>query len=488
MTIGASDSAVDDTGPAMPVRQKSSNVWWIVLVTGAMVATGMAFSLWWAPLVRHGSDYWIYPVDLFFGTLRASRLIGDGALSYIYSLHGGIETLPGIAILLLPVVKLSDALHLIPTTPGFPVPRPSQFLLIGPLSIASSAVALAGLDGLARTLGTPLRRRRILLLAEATALWPVVVLWGHPEDVIALGLGAMAFGKAIEGRTVSAGWLLGGALAMQLYIVALVPIIIGLLGLRRSASLLARAAVLPGAILLAMVIPNTRATIHGLLEQPNATGVNNHPTPWVLIVPHIGHGLIAAGPGRMLGLAGACALGYLALRFRDDPPKIVWLAGAALALRCLTEPVIDPYYVAPAIAMVLVMVARHSWRRWGLVVASGSALTVFTYHHVGMWWYWGGIFLALATMLVVTWGERSTSPTPAPGTAPSARAWHTVDPLVTSESHPRDSAAPSLSPAARPQPRADAQQAPVAVLEGTAEHARSDREYLPPPADRVGER
>ena len=407
----------NEKGPEWVIRGRMRhNAWWIAVLTVAVIVTGMAYSLWWAVTVRHSSfDYWIYPFDLF-GTIRASGWIEYGGFSYLYTLHSGIVTLPGFAILLTPVVQLSQALHLSTTAPPtFVVPRPSQWLLIGPVSMVISAVGLAGLDALARTLDISLVRRRLLLVAEAAVIWAVIVRWGHPEDVIALGLGALALSRAVEGRTVSAGWLLGGALSMQLYVVLLIPIFIGLLGVRRSMALLARAAVLPGAILLALLIPNAHATLHVLLDQPTPPKVN-HPTPWVFVAPHLGHGEVAGGPGRIIGLVGACLVGLFASRHRNDASIIVWLAAVSLALRCLTEAVMTPYYVAPAIALVLIAVASRSWRRWGLVVVSGSALTVLTYYRPGIWWYWFEMVAAFAVMLAAA---RSR---PSKVIAPSANA------------------------------------------------------------------
>ena len=409
-----------ETSPARGAVRRHGTAWWTLALTALVAVTGMAYSLWWVPVVRHGPDGWLRPGDLL-GTVRTSTYIANGYVSYLYSLHTALVTLPGFAIVLMPFVKLSELLHLVPATTLVPILRPSEWLLIGPVSMATSGVALGGLDALARTLGTSLVRRRILLVAEAAAVWPVVALWGHPEDVLALGLGALALSRAIEGRTVSAGWLLGAALAMQLYVVLLVPVLVGVLGVRRSVDLLGRAAVLPGALFLAMLVPNAHGTLHALLDQPNFPTVD-YPTPWVLLAPHIGHDVVAAGPGRMVGLAGACGLGFVAARRRGDRVVVVWLAGAALAFRCLTEAVMDPYYVAPTIAVALVAVAPCSWRRWLPVAAAGAALTVLTYDRPGMWWYWLEMAGAFAVLLAPGWPWRPARPRQVAAAAPESDA------------------------------------------------------------------
>jgi len=439
MTVAGSHR---EGSPGTPAQLRQHNGRWVAILTCAVVVTGMAYSLWWPALVRHTPGYWTYPFDLF-GTVQAAHWIEYGAFQYLYNdSSNGILTLPGFAILMVPIVALSDALHLLTTSSAFPVLKPTQWLLLGPLTMATSAVALAGLDSLARSIGVPIVRRRVMLVCEAAAVWGAIVRWGHPEDVIALGLSAWALSRSLEGRTSSAGWLLGVAISMQLYVVLLIPIFIGLLGRRRSVGLLLRAALLPGAIFLALLIPNTDQTLHVLLDQPTQPHVN-HPTPWVLVSPHLGSGEVAGGPARIVGLVGACLLGVLASRYRNHALMVVWLFVAALALRCLTEAVMTPYYVAPAIAFALLAVAPRSWPRWLLVIAAAAALTVLTYYRTGIWWYWFEMAVTLATMLIATWSSPSSATTLEPDTVVYS-AHHVVSPassasgtLLPSMSTPR---------------------------------------------------
>ena len=68
---------------------------------------------------------------------------------------------------------------------------------------------------------------------------------------------------------------------------------------------------------------------------------------------------VAAGPGRVVALLAACLLGWWARRWRQRPDLLVWAAAIALALRCLTESVMDSYYVWPTLALGLVLVGRN---------------------------------------------------------------------------------------------------------------------------------
>jgi len=84
----------------------------------------------------------------------------------------------------------------------------------------------------------------------------------------------------------------------------------------------------------------------------------------------------------------AIGLGYLAYRNRHDPIRIVWLAGLALALRCLTESVMVPYYAMPAIAIALVAATRFRPARVVATFLAGAGLLCLTYFKPGEWPYW----------------------------------------------------------------------------------------------------
>src|ERR1700691_3221386 len=190
---------------------------WVVAVSAAFVLSGMAYSLWWAPVVRHQSS-WIVPGDIWYA-VRTAHWIGWGALSYVYSnIRAGLITLPGFEMLLTPFVLLSSALGLSESAPGLlPNLQPQAWLIIGPVTIASASVALFAFDSLARRVRVSKCRRMGLTILEAAAMWPAVVMWGHPEDVLAVGLLVFALDRLLAGREVAAGWLLGGAMAMQLF-------------------------------------------------------------------------------------------------------------------------------------------------------------------------------------------------------------------------------------------------------------------------------
>lgn len=413
-TLRANSGSADPA--AVPDRRFPR--WWIPLLTSAVVVSGMAYGLWWPPVVRHTSWYWLEPGDIWLG-VRSAHWIGWGGFSYIYSSKSYLVTLPGFDIFLTPVVMLSSKLGLSETAPGFlPVAKPTAWLLVGPLTLACSGLALYGLDRLARAVGVSVRRRQVLGVLEAAAMWPTVALWGHPEDVLAVGLVALALEQALSDHWTASAWFMGGALCMQLYTIGVVPVLLGLAGMRRSGPWLVRAAVLPGALLLAVLIPNPHATLHALLQQPNYPRTD-YPTPWVLLAPKLGGYAVANGPSHIIGFVGACGLGILAARVRRNPVGIVWLLGAALAIRCLFEAVMDPYYVAPGIAFVLVAVAGERWIRVAFVTIASAGLIELTYFRPGMWVYWlemAAVTCVLFFVALPGWRLSSAAPKVAPTT------------------------------------------------------------------------
>lgn len=419
----------EDVFAGGPTRGRA-HLWWLVGLTVLVVAGGMAYCLLWPMIVGHttlGRDPhgWDQPIDMWV-TVQASQHVREGLLSYIYSDSRPPVTLPGFAILLTPFVVLATGLGLSHSAELggfiFEVPHPTALILLGPVMMACAAVALFGFDNLAATLGASQRRRRLLSLAEAAALSPTIVYWGHPEDVVAAGLCAFALARAIvDPDRASIGWLLGAAIAMQLYAVAVVPIVIGLVGVRRSWPLVMRTAVLPGAVLAALVIPNPGPTLRALTEQITYRGGFLHTTPWVLLSPSVSGGGVAGGPARAIGLAVVVGLGVVASRLRGRPLSIVWLCGLALAMRCVFEPVMLPYYVGPAVGFALVAASLATWRRWAVVCCTCGGLMVQTYVHFGMWTYWLAMVGLIALLFGVSlWYARGSTRVPAPPHAPTA--------------------------------------------------------------------
>ena len=193
---GPGDERSTRTGGA----RTKGDVWWLLALTVVFIAAGMAYSLWWPAVVRHRPFYWLTPGDTWY-SVRTAHWVAWGSLSYVYSNYRSeLITLPGFNVLLAPVVMLASALHLSEIAPGIPGPlKPTEWLLVGPFSLACSGVTLFALDALARHVGLETKARRVLSIAEAAAVWPVIAMWGHPEDAVGGRVGRVRVGHGVHG-------------------------------------------------------------------------------------------------------------------------------------------------------------------------------------------------------------------------------------------------------------------------------------------------
>jgi hypothetical protein len=397
MIVDTMETAVKPDARPSRLRRRA----WPLATAAVFVATGMAYSLFWAPVVRH-HPYWIDPGDIW-ATYRAAHVVGWGDLGGVYGSGAGLVTFPGILLVLAPVAMLTGALGLSESFPKF-LAHPAAWLVLGPYEMILSSVALFACDALAQRLGINARRRIALGVAEAAVLWNVSVVWGHPEDAIAVGLALYSLLFALDGRWTGAGWIFGAAMATQPLVLLMFPVLLALVGRREVVGFVARSILPAIALVVTPLISQFQATAHALLDQPNFPGVD-HATPWTAISPVIsgkGHNLtVAAGPGRLVALVLACAVGLWARRWRQDPVLIVWAAAVTLALRCLTESVMVDFYVWPALAVGLV-VAWHGGR-WRLAFGTFVAIvtTIAAQSHLSWLPWWIIVSAGIVAMLMV---------------------------------------------------------------------------------------
>jgi len=383
---------------------------WPLAVTVVFVVVGMAFTLYWAPVVRHHS-YWVTPGDLWF-TYRSAHWVGWGDLGGVYGSGTQLVTFPGLLLLLAPLAMLTGALGLTDAFPKF-IPHPTSWLGLGPLTMLLSAFALFACDAVAERLGVSKGRRAVLCVAEAIALWNVSVIWGHPEDAVAVGLALYALLFALDRRWTGAGWLFGLAMATQPLVVLMLPVLFTLGGRRRVVGLAVRGAVPAIVLVLTPLISQFHDTVHALLAQPNYPNID-HATPWTALAPVIGgssgHNLtVSAGPGRILAVLLACWLGWTARRWRERPDLIVWAAATALALRCLTESVMVAFYIWPALAVGLVVAARAGRSRLAAAAVIAVGVSAIAQSHLGELPWWAVTNAGIVAVLIL--GVREASAT-----------------------------------------------------------------------------
>jgi hypothetical protein len=393
-----------------PTRSASSNGptrTWVeahsvpLAVSALGIVLGMAYSLFWAPVIRHTS-VWITPSD-FWATYRAAHYVGWGDLGGIYGAHANVVTFPGIVVALAPCAILTGHLGLFESYP-IVVAHPSAWLVSGPLEMLIGSVALFGADALGARFGLSRRRRALVTLFVAVGLWNTDVLWGHPEDAIAVGLSCYALVAIADRRKVAAGWILGAAVAFQPLVLLLVPLAIASLGIRKSWSFIWRCAAPAAFLLVAPLVADYSDTVRALVEQPNYPNLD-HRTPWTSLAPTLGGSgrllIVAAGPVRLLSVVGACALAVILRRRLSDPRVLVWAASSVLLLRCATESVMVAYYLWPTTVFAGVLIVNRKPGRALVGLVVGSLLVVFADLRLAEWPWWLGTIGGLCTVVAV---------------------------------------------------------------------------------------
>jgi len=383
-----------------------------LLATVVMIIIGMAGTIW-GPRY-YGKPGWALPDDLWGTMIGAQRLVHLN-LAGLYTPPTQLVSLPGAAVILIPVVALIDAAGLRLGLPAAHAAHPGTWLLAGPYEVAISAVVLFAADAIAERLGVTRPRRFLLAAASATALWSVTIRWGHPEDAVATGLLLYAILALSQARTSRAAWLAGAAVAVQPLVLLAFPVLVFVVGRRPLPGFLTRAAA-PGVLLLAVAAAaNWTATIHAVTSQPNSPRID-HPTPWIYLAPHLADGQVAAGPARILALVAACGCGLLAWhswRAREMPPgttgatgwspdrlqEVLWWTAVALALRSAFEPVMVAYYLWPPLAVALIPASRD----WTRLLGTGITAVVLTFfsqiHWHNPWSWWTPMIALLALTL-----------------------------------------------------------------------------------------
>jgi hypothetical protein len=387
-----------------------------LLATVIMIIAGMAGTIWGPRF--YGKTAWALPDDLW-GTMIAAQRLLHLNLAGLYTSPTQLVSLPGAAVILIPVVAVIDlaGLHLgLPQAHGA---HPGLWLLAGPYEVAISAVVLFAADAIAERLGATRPKRFLLAAASATALWSVTIRWGHPEDAVATGLLLYAILALSQARTSRAAWLAGAAVAVQPLVLLAFPVLLTVIALRRWPGFLTRAAA-PGVLLLAVAAAaNWTAAIHAVTSQPNSPTID-HPTPWIYLAPHLAGGEVAAGPARILAILAACGCALVAGRRwraggeqgQEILPALLWWTAMALALRSVFEPVMVAYYLWPPLAVALIAASRS----WSRLFPTGCAVVVLTFFGQIQWhnpWaWWTPMVTGLALTLFLARGKRENSGRP----------------------------------------------------------------------------
>ena len=397
---------------------------WPLIATLTILVTGMAYSFLWGRIWYHVNG-WATPADLW-STFRDAHWIGWGSEGAIYGAGTSLVTFPGIVVLLTPLALLQGPLHLTSSVPIY-LPKPTEWFLLGPVNLLLGGFVLFALNGLAKRLEIPSRRRVLLVWVEAALVWPVVAVWGHPEDPVAVALAIYALAAVYDHKWVHAGFFLGLAVAFQPLVLLLIPLLFALIPLRRWPLLIGEITLPSAVLLLGPLVHEWGPTTRALLKQPNYPQLN-HPTPWLALAPKMApshyaksfkvhvrtlpngtkvytetakkifsYQIVAAGPERDISLVLAVFIGFYLSRHRPSWQRLVWWMGVALSLRCVFESVLDPFYFFPGLALLLVASFTVSWRKITLAFVFATACTFLSYWHTGQWTYY---LLVIGTLVL----------------------------------------------------------------------------------------
>jgi len=436
--------SIDDA--SNPERATSSD-WlngnfWPLIATVTILVTGMAYSFWWAHIYYHAYG-WITPADIW-STFRDAHWVGWGSEGAIYDSNTSLVTFPGIAVLLTPLALLQNPLHL---TASFPLylAKPTEWYILGPVNLLLGGFVLFAMNVLATRLEIPARRRILLVWFEAVLVWPVVAVWGHPEDIVAVAFAVYALVSVYDHKWLHAGFFLGLAVAFQPLVLLMIPALFAFIPIRRWPIVIGETALPSAVLLIGPLLREWGPTTRSLIQQPNFPNLN-YPTPWLALAPKLPpyryaksyefHELalangktayaaspkklftgvvVAAGPERDISLVLAILIGLYLLRRRPSWPRLVWWMGVALSLRCAFESVLDPFYFFPGIALLIIAAFATSWKEISLTVLFSVACTLASYWRIEEWGYYFLVvgMLALACISAFPTSAKATEPSEA---------------------------------------------------------------------------
>jgi hypothetical protein len=266
-----------------------------------------------------------------------------------------------------------------------------MWLLLGPSGAALSVIPIKAMRSLWTSLGVVRSRTAAQVALVVVALGPVVVTWGHFEEVAMLGFLLIAVRLSLADRHAGAALALGAAILCKQSALLVAPVLL----FRVPRPMRWRAlvyAVGPAVVLAGLCLAADWSNASQALLFARSFPKLGRAALWA----H-GAGALVSTPFRIGALAAATVIGY---RVRNGGPYVV-LAGVAVAsvLRLGTEPVLFAYYMAVPVVLVVTadLVGQRSWRRDLVAGAAASALfMVGGLPSVAWWAAFGACTVALA--------------------------------------------------------------------------------------------
>ncbi len=316
-----------------------------------------------------------------------------GGYGHVFALNAGLETAPTIQVLMAPIARIAFNL-------SFPYPGvvlyPSAFLVVGPLFLACMALPICAADRWMSYMGVTDLGRRLAVLATMAIALPPIALYGHAEDLLALG--AMLYGllAALDGRHRAAGWWLGAALAFQFFAFLAVPIALVLLRRRQWLDAIVRMVLVPLSVMAVPLLSAPKLTVLQILHQKVYDDFGYISPTWNL---DPGVGAIVRIVVALIAIPAALIVARRLPEDREGAANlVVWAVAALFALRVL-EPELVPYFLAPALALAPVSASRGPSWRLAISCAGVVWLTWWLHDPVqGRWLLWSFLVAQLAIL------------------------------------------------------------------------------------------
>jgi hypothetical protein len=363
----------------------------LVAVIGALTFSMVDSSL------LHGSGQWFESSynDFWRNWADSAFLTYGGGYAHIYQLDQTLETAPAIQVVMAPIARLAWGL-------SFPNPNvvlyPQAYWVAGPLLLALMVFPIAAADRWLEYMGVTDWQRRLVVLGTMGITLPPIVLFGHAEDLVALG--AMLYGlvAAMEQRNRAAGWWLGVALAFQFFAILAVPIALVLLKRRAWLGAVVPMVLVPAAFLVVPLVADFSGTAHQLVHQGVYDDLGYISPTWRL---DPGVGAFVRGLIVLAAVPAALVLRRVLPRSPQDAANlIIWVVGILFTLRVL-EPELVPYFLAPALALLPLSAARRSW--WRLGAACLVAVWLNWWVHFAVEARWSFWLLLIGQIAVLGW-------------------------------------------------------------------------------------
>ena len=382
-------------GPLDAVREAFGRRKIALGVSLLAVIGAMAFAMLDSSVLHGSGQYEASFDDLWRNWADGAYLTFGGGYGHIYVLDRTLETAPALQVAIAPIARLASGL-------SFPHPSvvlyPQAFWVAGPLFLGALALPLCAGDRWLQFMGVSDLRRRLPVLAVMAVTLPPIALFGHPEDMIALG--AMLYGltAAMEGRHRATGWWLGVALAFQFFAFLAIPIALVFLKRRQWGAAIVPMVAVPLSVLLVPLVSEPSATVRQLLHQRVYEDMGYISPTWHL---DPGEGALIRVLVALVSIPVALVLARILPADRKAAAHLViWVVAALFALRVF-EPELVPYFLAPTLALLPISAAGAP--RWRFFAACALAIWLNWWVHVAVDARWSLWLLLIGQLVVLAW-------------------------------------------------------------------------------------